>query len=269
MSFSSESGYTPASIDTLMLSVMTNVNTQFGSTYTAETFIGTNFYKFFYALIQDLQKNEIKTSEIFLYLQDYFRTTNESISRPVVTGPGVIEALTTAGYIASVKPPADADAGKLYICVDTDETLPTYAATKLAINTLIKDSTVAGVITQGAESSTITLTNGQAFAFKFKLPNRITVKLKLTTTLSENNQSLILGPDEVKLRLIANVLSRYKLGKNFEPQKYFSVLDAPWASNVLLQWSSDGGTTWYSTVYDAAYDDVFVVSLDDTTLIEA
>ena len=38
--------------------------------------IGTNFYKYFYALAQRIQTNEIKTSEIFLKLQDYFKYTN-------------------------------------------------------------------------------------------------------------------------------------------------------------------------------------------------
>jgi len=48
------------------------VNTQFGQSYTMDTFIGTNLYKYFYALAQLLQENEVKTSEIFLKLQQYF-----------------------------------------------------------------------------------------------------------------------------------------------------------------------------------------------------
>ena len=269
MSYASESGYTPITVEAMMLSVMENVNTQFGTTYTEETFIGTNFYKYFYALIQLLQENEVKTSEIFLKLQDYFALTNEKISRPVTTNPGIIEKLGSEGYLASVKKPIDADAGKLFICVDTDETADDYADTKLAINTIIKDSSVAGVVTQGTESSAIVLSNGQSFDFKFKLPNRIEVLLRLTITLSENNQVAIGDPDETKLLLLNNILSEYALGKNFEPQRYFSIDDAPWAQSVLLEWSDDDGATWESTVYDAAYDDLFVIDLANITLIEA
>lgn len=396
MGFASESGYTPASVETILLSIMANINTQFGTTYTAESFVGTNFYKYAYALAQRMQEQEVKTSEIFAYLQDYFNITNERISRPVVTNPGLIEKLAEPtdlnenGYVASVKKPIDADAGKVYICVDADdgehasglvtitsyanlvsgtddvvtvgataftaqsgaatpgtgtfqaatsntatatslaaqinahatagaivraratgakvyiraihggtagnsialaytdndtnvgatvsgatltggaaeETEWDYADTKLDICTVIKDSTVAGVVTQGTESESIVLSNGQSFDFKYNLPNKIPVMLRLTITVSENNQSVILGPEETKELLLANIAARYKLGKNFQPQTYFSVVDAPWASAVLLEWSYDGGDTYYSTIYDAEYDDLFDIDLEDVELVE-
>lgn len=276
MSFSSESGYTPQTIQTMMLSVMANVNTQFGTSYTAETFVGTNFYKFFYALIQRLQENEIKTSEIFLKLQDYFAVTNERISRPVVTNPGLIEKLENEGYIASVKKPVDADAGKVYICVDKDvdgddnwEDSDDYAADKLEVCTIIKDSTVAGVVSQGDQVESITLTNGQTFDFKYALPDRIAVLLRLTTVLSDNNQFVIETPEEQKQKLLDNIAEKYRLGKNFEPQRYFSIIDAPWAESVLLEWSDDAGANWYSTVFEAEFDELFSFGLADITLVES
>lgn len=263
-------------IEAIMLALMDNVNTQFGTSYTAESFVGTNFYKYFYALAQKLQENEVKTSEIFTYLQQYFVLTNERISRPVVTNPGLLEKLEDEGYIASIKKPIDADAGKVYVCIDTDETDPDYATTKLAINTIIKDSTSAGVVSQGTESSSIALTNGQTFDFKYNLPDRIEVALRLTTTLSDNNQVLVGSPDEVKLLLLNNIEERYRLGKNFEPQKYFSLTDAPWASQVLLEWTDDVtagvidvGATYHSTVFEAEYDELFDVSLELIELVEA
>ena len=269
MSFSSDNGYLPTAIDTIMLSFMDNINAQFGTTYTAETFIGTNFYKYFYAIAQRLQQNEVKTSEIFVKLQDYLALTNERISRPVVTNPGVIEKLLAEGYIASIKKPIDSDAGKIFIAVDVDDEDDSYDEEKLSIANIIKNSTVAGAVTQGTEVTALTLSNGQSFDFKFNLPNRIAVLLRLTVTLSENNQFVIDSPDDVKLRLIANIAERYQLGKNFEPMKYFTMQDAPWASKVLLEWSSNNGSTWNSTVYDANYDDLFETPLQNVTLIEA
>lgn len=268
MAYANENGYTPVTIETIMLSVMENFNTQFGTSYTAETFIGTNAYKFYYALVQRLQENEVKTSEIFQKLQAYFEITNERIARPVVTAPGLIEILETNGYIASVKPPLDADAGKVYIAVDVDDAADDYEETRLDVCTIIKDSVVAGVITQGTEVESIVLTNGQSFDFKFNLPDRKETLLRLTTTLSENNQVVIKSPEEVKEILLANIAERYRLGRNFEPQRYFSVDDAPWTSKVLLEWSINGGANWYSSVHDSEYDDLFEVSLANTTLIE-
>ncbi len=265
MSFASETGYLPNTISQLMSFVREGVNTQFGTTYDEETFLGTNFYKYFYALIQQLQAVDVKASEIFLRMQEYFVTTNELIQRPNTTHPGILNYLAEAGYTASTKAPIDADAGKLYVCVDTDNTLPTYAATKLAINTIIKDCCVAGVISQGSEVSAITLPNNQSFDFKFALPNYIPIDLKLTITLSGNNQFTILSDVEVAAILFANINARYKLGLDFEPQRYFSILDAPWAGNVLLEYDTGGG--FASAVYAADFDDLFTFAIGDITVV--
>lgn len=267
MSFSEEQGYLPATISGLMSLVRAGVNEQFGTTYTDDTFLGTNFYKFFYALIQRLQENEVKTSEIVLKLQQYFEVTNEMITRPNTTNPGVVDYLTAAGYVASVKKPIDADAGKAYICVDLDDAADDYDDKKFEVCDLISKSIVAGVITQGTEEEFITLSNLQSFPFKFNLPTRIPVLLRLTLTLSDNNQSVILSDEEVAQKLFDNITARYRLGLSFEPQRYFSVLDAPWAASVLLEYSSDAGGTWDDVPYDADYDELFEFELEDITVV--
>lgn len=389
MPYSQEAGYTPSSIETIMSSLMLNINTQFGTSYTTETFVGTNFYKYFYALAQKMQENEVKTSEIFLKLQGYFEEINAMVARPVVTNPGIIEKMEDEGYIASVKPMVEVDAGKVSICVDvnpgvqatgnititsyanlvsgtddvvavagvnftaqtgaatpgtgtfqaatsnalTAQSLATqinahatsgplvsarangaiveitarkggtggnaialgytdndtnvgatksgtvlsggtaaadYAATKLALCTLISEITVAGTVTQGSESETITLSNAQAFDFKYSLPFRIPVLLRLTIVLSENNQVVVADPDDTKALLLANIQARYRLGRNFEPQRYFGIEDAPWAASVLLEWAvNDGSPTYSSAVYDAAFEDLFDVKLENIELVES
>jgi len=392
MSFSQENGYIPASIESIMENFMGYINTQFqlDPAYTVESFVGTNAYKFFYAIAQKLQENEVKTSEIFLKLQSYFDFINTRISRPVVTNPGIIEKLLSEGYASSVKPMIEADAGKIHICVDvidnhsrgtvtitsfgnlvdgTDDTVtvgataftaqagdadpgdPTFqaatsdAATAISLasqinahataNTLveawavgtvvyiraleggedgdeidlsyeqlgtgdgaavsgetleggleledgdvdyddiraeifsiIKDSTIAGAVTQGIEIGSITLSNGQSFDFKFNLPNRIAVLLRLTIVLSENNQVVVGDPTDTKTSLLENIQARYNLGKNFEPQRYFSILDAPWAASVLLEWSINAGADWSSSIYEAGYDDLFDIGLEVIELVE-
>lgn len=269
MSFASESGYLPVTIEQMMSSIMTNVNTQFGTTYTTETFLGTNFYKYFYALIQRLQENEVKTSEIFLRMQEYFNITNEKIQRPNTTHPGIFDYFQSKGYFVSTKPPTDADAGKAYICVDVDDSDPTYATViKPAICNIVKDCVVAGVISQGTEETEITLSNSQAMTFKYNLPNKIPVQLKLTITTSENNEYTIASPDDIKETLYNNINARYKLGKNFEPQRYYSVVDAPWAAEILLEWSDDAGANWHDEVYDSEYDEVFTFELGDIEIVE-
>lgn len=269
MGFSQEKGYIPATIETIMNGFMVGINAEFGTTYTAETFIGTNFYKYFYAIAQLVQADEIKTSEIFLNLQEYFDITNERILRPNTTAPGIIDFFESKGYLVSVKPPLDADAGKLFICVDVDDTAPDYADKKVELCEYVKTCCVAGVISQGTESEEITLENLQAFEFKYNLPTRIPTFLKLTITLSENNEYVIKTPEWVVERLLSNITAKYKLGMNFEPQRYFSIIDAPWAAAVKLEYSVDSGANWLTAVFDSDYDELLTFDVDDITLIEA
>lgn len=269
MGYANDTGYTPATFEDIMSAIRVGINAQFGTSYTVETFVGTGYYKYMYAPVQRLLENEVKTSEIFLKLQGYFAAINARISRPVNTNPGLIERIGLEGYPVSVKPPTNVDAGKLFICVDVDETADDYAAQKLLINTVIKDSTVAGVVTQGAQVNTIVLTNGQAFDFKFALPDRVEPLIRLTTVLSENNQVVVGSPDDVRIKLFANIMTRYSLGKNFEPERYFSLVDAPWAESVLLEYSTDGGATWSNDTFEANYDDLFVVKLENIEIVEA
>ncbi len=265
MGFALDEGYTPSTVEDLLTIVMENINTQFGTTYDYPSFVGTNFYKYFYALIQLLQENEVKTSEIFLKLQQYFIITNENIIRPVVTPPGLLEVLAAAGYEASVKPMIDGDAGKCFVCVNTDSDADDYADVKLAINTILRDSVVAGVVTQGDQVSTIVLSNGQAFDFKFALPTETPTALTLTLVVSENNQFAIDDAADIKVKLIEQVEARYSLGKNFEPQKYFAITDAPWASSVKLEY--DIGSGLVTTVFDADFDDLLTFDPDDVTIV--
>jgi hypothetical protein len=267
MSFSAENGYIPSSFQTLMDEYMAEVNDEFSTTYTSESFVGTGFYKFAYPILQKVQGSEVRTSEIFLKLQQYISLTNERIRRPSVTNEGLLDVFTDEGYIASIKPMIADDAGKINVCVDVDDQADDYAATKLEIATILKNSTVAGTVTQGDESETIVLTNGQSFDFKFHLPDSVDVLLRLTLTLSENNQVVIKTDEEVKEILLGNIASKYRLGKKFEPQRYFGIVDAPWCSVVLLEYSVDDGENWLSSVFDANFDDKFNCLLANTSVV--
>ena len=268
MGFSQENGYVLVSTDVIMDYFMNGINTQFGTSYTTESFVATNFYKYFYIIAQRVQLNETKSSEIFLKLQNYIDFINARISRPVNTNPGIVDRFLVQGYVASVKPIVEADAGKINICVQTDSEADDYATVKIAICTLISQITVAGAVTQGAESEAIVLSNGQSFDFKFHLPDELPIILRLTITTSENNLVTIDTPDEIKLKLLSNIASRYKLGRNFEPQTYFTTNDAPWAGSILLEYSFDDGDNWLSSIYDAAFDDLITFGLADITLVE-
>jgi hypothetical protein len=142
-----------------------------------------------------------------------------------------------------------------------------YAAVKLQIATLVKQHVVAGVVSQGSEVVSVVLSNGQSFDFKFYLPDRIPILLRLTATESENTLLVTPSDETIREKVFANAGAAYKLGLNFEPQRYYTLVDAPWASSLVLEWSDDGGTTWHSGVYDADFDDVFEFDLEDIEVV--
>lgn len=267
MSFAQTNGYTPIAFQTLMDFVMSGVNDQFGTDYTSETFVGTNWYKYFYVLIQKVLETETKTAEIFQKLQQYIALTNEAIQRPSVSYPGLLESFDDAGFVAAVKPPSAMDAGKIYIAVDTDDGADDYPTKKLQINTLIKNFVAAGIVSQGSEASDITLSNGQEFTFAFNLPNKIPVLLRLTCVESENNLIAVPADEVLRQAIFDNIAARYRLGFNFEPQRYFTQSDALWAGSILLEWSDDAGSNFYSTIFDATYQDLYTFGLEDIEVV--
>ncbi len=48
MSFAQDNGYTPVSFEALMDFVRLGINEQLGTTYTTDSFVGSNWYKYFY-----------------------------------------------------------------------------------------------------------------------------------------------------------------------------------------------------------------------------
>lgn len=267
MSFSQENGYVPVTFEVFMDSIRQGINEQFQTTYTPETFLGTNWYKYLYVLVQDILKNETKTAEIFLKLQEYISSTNERIQRPSVSFPGLIDSFQSRGYIASVKKTEVGDAGLIFICVDVDDQAETYPETRLEICTLIKDFVAAGLISQGSEVESLTLLNGQSFDFRFSLPDRTPIILSLTLVKSENQIITLPSDEEIRQIVFENINARYRLGWDFEPQRYFTQADAPWAASILLEWSDDEGSTWEDGVFSAEFDDLFTFDLEDITVV--
>jgi hypothetical protein len=267
MSFSSQNGYVPVSMGEIMNFIRENVNTVFGTDYAEADFVGSNWYRFSYVIAQRMLESENKTAEIFTKLQDYIASTNERIQRPSVSYPGLVDSFEANGYLISVKENDVEDAGTLSVCVDVDGEHEDYAATKVDICNLLKDFVVAGTVFTGDQVESVTLTNGQSFDFKYHLPDETPILLKLTLTISDNN--LITVPDDETVRdlLYSRLQSLYRVGLDFEPQRYFSTAQAPYASTVLLEYTVDDGENWLSSVYDADFDEKFTFDLDDLQVI--
>lgn len=266
MSFSSENGYVPITFDSMMDLIRQGINVQFNMTFTPETFVGTNYYKYFYTLVQRVVENQTKASEIFLKLQSYIAETNARIQRPSVSLPGLIDSFESKGYVISLKPMSESDRGAVNICVLVDPDADDFPEKRLEICTNIKDFVCAGVLSYGDHTESILLSNGQAFEFSFYEPVRTPVKLMLTLTLSDNYVMAIPTDEEIRISLFENIQERYRLGWDFEPQRYFTQEDAPWAATIKLEYSDDDGITWEDEVYEADFRDLFTLSVADITV---
>jgi hypothetical protein len=269
MSFAKENGYTPQPVSTTLEKFREGINEQFDNDYDEESFEGTNHYKYSYGLAQKVSEGEVKTAEIFVKLQEYIETTNDEIQRPSVSFPGLVEAFEDdsehESYRISVKPITEADAGKIFICVDIDEeelTEEEFDEKKAEVCQLLSEYVVAGMVYMGDQTESITLSNGQSFDFSFFLPVRTPIKVRAVIKKSEN--SLLATPDDIVIRqkIYDNVQAKYRLGWNFEPQKYYNNCDAPWAESISLQWSIDDGY-WQTAVHEADYRDLFEIGLEN------
>lgn len=267
MSFSQDNGYVPVTLSEVMEFIRIEINVQFGTTFTTDSFIGSNWYKYFYTIAQRVLQNETKTSEIFLKLRQYIKLTNEKIQRPSVSLPGLIESFESKGYEVSVAPMNEFTAGYMYIAVNVDSTAPDYAATKQEIGELMKDFIVGGIVTMGNESVTVFLSNGQSFDFKYSLPSEIEIKMRLTILKSDNYPGIILSDEALRNLLFANFKARYRMGWDLEPQRYMTQTDLPWAADIKVEWSNNGGTTYSTEVAQLSYVTLVTLDLNDILVV--
>lgn len=272
MSFASDEGYVPVSFRTMMEAIMVGLNTQFNTGYTYETFEASNHYKYFYVLVQRALENENKTAEIFAKLQAYIVTTNERIQRPSVSNPGLIDTFANQAqtfdkpYIVSVKATEEADAGTVSVAVLVDDSSPTYISEdKGNIARILNETIVAGMVTTGAESQNILLSNGQSFTYRWHLPNYIPTALRITVNISDNHPATVPDDEQIRNQLITNIAARYRLGWDFEPQRYYTQSDAPWASSIVLEY--DIGGAFETEVYEANFDDLLTFDLEEIEVV--
>ncbi len=267
MSYEQNNGYTARTFDEIMEELRVGVNDEFGTTYDVDQFLGTGWYRFLYPMVQRIQNNEVKASEIFVKLAEYITQKNLKIERPSVSMNGIVDAFLSNGFVASVKPTEEADVGKVYIAVDLFDTDPDFDDQKLEVCQLIKNYTVAGTLTIGDHSEIITLSNGQSFEFSFVLADKNPILFRVTLVDSINTPIAIPTDETIRNSFYNNYLERYRMGWDIEPQKYYNQGDALWASSVLVEYSLNAGADWASTVHTAEYDELWTLNLEDIDVI--
>lgn len=261
MPYSDDQNYVPDSFQDLMTQFMQGVNKMFDTNFTYERFVGTGFYKYFFIIAQQILDAENAFAECYAKLQDYIRTTNETIAIPKTPREGLLKVFADKGYSISLEPQTLENAGKLGLCVDVDPEGGQFDDQKQEILQTLKDCTVAGLYYAGEHRGMVRLTNGQDFDFAFYTPVRYDACLKLTIKLSKNTNMVADTPARIKEKLLANLADAYRLGNNFEPEKYFTISrDAPYAGAVSLEWKTVG--KYSKDVYEADFKELFIFDQD-------
>lgn len=264
MTYNVTNGYSPRDYETILAQCVQIVNEQFGTSYTSQSFTGTNLWKFLYATIQGLMTVENNIAELGVKLQDYIRTQNEELIIPTSSENGFTALLEREmGLIASFKPTeSSSDAGQIHLAIDIDNTAEDYAEKKQQIFNLMAEHLGAGLFYNGTEQGTVTELNGQSFNYAFDLPTETNLKVKIQVRVSENTNLFVETTNKIKEKFLANFAKFYRLGYDFEPQIFLCRdRDLPFASEIKISYMTNG--KYKTDVLEAMYDEKFTISPDD------
>lgn len=266
MSYSVTNGYAPRDYETILAQCVQIVNEEFGTSYTSQSFTGTNLWKFLYTTIQGLMTVENNIAELGVKLQDYIRTQNESLIIPRSSYDGIMDILKTEmGLVSSIKRIEDeSEAGQIFLAIDIDNTSEDYEDRKNSIFKILHENMGAGLFYNGTETGQVTATNGQLFDYAFNLAAETALKIKIRVRVSENSNLFVKTPTEIKAKFLENFGKFYRMGYDFEPQIYLCRdRDLPFASEINITYSTDGGASYKSTILEAAYDKKFTIAEND------
>ena len=221
-------------------------------------------------------QSEAQTAELSAKLTDFIRTANEKINLPKSTIDGFISAMKKSesdgglGLDCTIKNITNpAEAGHLFLVVDTDSGAEDYAVTKQKIIEKMAAWLTVGLYFEGSETGTRQAINGQVFDYAYDLPTPVNIKVRVTVTASANAKTPILNENQIRDIFNANFAALYRLGLDFEPEKYLEIArDLPFASDILLEYSEDGGTNWDDQPRSMAYNEKINITDPATIVVE-
>lgn len=269
MSYTIENGYEPRTFNDILADYVAGINDQFKTSYTINSVVGTDWYKYGYAGIQLAMGVEQRVSEVAGKIQDYITYINDSIKLPKSTPDGLMAALESElGIISSVKPvESTADAGHLDIACIVDTAAENYATVKQSIIDKLGKYATTGLVYSGTESGQYTALNGQKFNISYGLPVIKNIWVKIAVTVSRNTTDFVPIENVVSLKFKENFGKVYRFGNDFEPDSYLCKDNLPWASDIEIQFSEDG-TTYKSGVYQSPYNELITLKEVTTEIID-
>ncbi|CAH1521254.1 Whole genome shotgun sequence [Vibrio owensii] len=268
MKWDSETGVQPDSFETIMeayFNAFKNADPKFES-LAYNTFVASDEYKVFYASVQVDMGIENVIAMLFIKMSEFIQSENLKINNPTTTPNALMEGLeNNFGFKSSVKPMIEEESGKMHVAIDyTPEPDLNYQIAKYMEQSAVVGSTyMVGDIAQD-----IVLRKGGIETYRWVQKTEQPLLFKLTIIKSRNSTAIVDNQDEIVSKFMANFEAFFWVGMDLEPEKYFEInRDAPYASDILTEYSFDDGENWSSEPYKTPYNIKFIGELPVANVI--
>lgn len=256
----STNGYTPETFDTIINQYYQTFVSQYGS-FTFERFRGSREYELFYSAAQIEMQYQAIFAEIFSQVSEWFIETSEKINAPSTVPAAIIQKFKDdLSLDVAVKPMELADAGMAHIAIDYT---PSPELNVKIAELLATECIAAGVVTVGDIDQDYSTTEGQPFTYSWTQSIEKPVKFRIEIFVSRGSSQFLESTTDIRQRFLDNYESFYRIGKDIEPEVYFEInRDAPYASNIITEYSVNGGIDWFIAPFQTIYTDKYIAELD-------
>lgn len=256
-------GYTPDDFNVIIDKYYNATISEFGSV-SKERWTGSKTYEVCYSSAQiDMQYQSV-FAEIFSKIALWMQDVNFKINAPATTAIAMQQQfLEKFGLRIGIKPMIEADRGLINIAIDyTPEQDLNYQ-----IGDFLRKNCIAGGIVMVGDIKVDIPVGGQSFESVWVKAVERQVSFKLTITVSRQSINYLESELDIQKRFIANFKAMQEIGYDIEPEKYFEIVrDAPYASDILTQFSLDSGSTWQTLPHASLYSDKWVCELNTNNI---
>lgn len=268
MKWDDEFGVIPENFDTHMgryYSAFINSRTEYNAV-AYNQFVASDEYKIFYPSAQIDMYIDNLLAETFLKMSDFISAANLRISNPTTTPNALMAGLLERfGFRSSVKQMTEENAGKMHVAIDytPDADLNYQIASYFEKTAVVGSTYMVGDVEQD-----IVLEKGGIETYRWVAATEQAMHFRIRITRSRNSTAVEDTPESIVSLFLANFELFYWVGMDVEPERYFEInRDAPYAAEIITEYSLDDGDSWQSDPYISPYNMKFVPELDVSNVI--
>lgn len=228
---------------------------------TFDKFKGSEEYRHFYAAVQVDMTLQLMFSGIGGKIADYMREINYKIGKPTTTHTEIVGGLVRDfDFIkaASMASQTEANRGttELYLAYTVPDDQITASMNADIAAYLSQYNIVGGNVmingSQGTKFEISTpLENNQSWIYRWNTGTSADLKFRFNIWISRSASDAGHTVQEIIKIIGDKFASRYSMGSDIEPEKYWNLDEFEWAGDALLEYTTDGGSTWTDAILQA------------------